>query len=355
MEFKSLFLLPAAWTSTETTLWVFRLLGALTFIVWPGVLVASIMAAAAHVAVETPWTSFVRFLWLASIGYPMYFMALWVWANRLKESSPMLAIFFTALPALLVYGFSAKIYLEGKWQEKRTAERVTTLREEVRENLHAQNYAKAFEIFLNPDRSADSYLLEQSKAPGFDFATEVETSLSAPPSRVLVEHLLRYASPSITGTLAVHWSYLDPNDPIEPTDQSERVLRLLQKWRYSGLNYPGLSTAHQWIWNNLELFTDWEKDLSARKFLQKENPFLLEYAGLFGTPEELTAMIQRYPEELRNKRISRFGTPVNALILDEMIDPSPRKRERIKILRDNGGRLHADEETEEKLELLKSI
>jgi hypothetical protein len=312
------------------------------------------MSAAGHVSKETIWTLGLRVLIFAGIGYPIYFLLWWNWVDSLKASKPLLAILLTALPALLVYGAMGWNHVSSESAKKQTAARVQRYRDEIEAGLKAKDYGLAFDIFFNELRSSDRHLLENSR-PGFNFRALVEESLGRErASEDLVDHLLRYALSSISGTTQVHWAYLDPYDPIEPTNMSLEILHLLNTWKVNGLSFLSLPRARQWVWDHIELYLTPYKEGSAHDVMRSENPLLAEIIEAFGYPES-QAIIEKHPKELLNRRGRVFGTPVHALLLQEELNPYEKNRMRIRLLHEKGARLHSSEETSANLGLLKII
>jgi hypothetical protein len=351
----SMVMIPSTWTTVETLLWIFRLMGGLTFLAWPGVFIASIMGAAAHVSIDTAWTNFTRFLYIASIGYPLYFFLLWKWADFLKINHPTLAVSLTALPVLLIYGAIALNESKSWLEDKKQKQMANSYQEIIVSGLQEKDYEKAFGMFLDESRSTQVAML-QSHSMDFNIREIVEDSLgSHPPSKELIDYTLRLLNPNITG-IGINLLFRSKVKGKEYSlfGMSEEVLKLLQKWKNSGISVNDLPSERQWVWDHLDLYTEDGQYLILLK-LEEENPLTAQLANRFETVEGYSKMIAEKPTELLNRRGTIFGTPLNALLLNYRLERSKNSVFRVKALLEAGAELHPEERTDINLKTLEEI
>jgi hypothetical protein len=351
----SLFTSPETWSWQNILLFSFRILGGLTFIVWPGVLVAGIMGAAGHVSKETAFTAVLRFLYVASIAYPLIFIAIWKWADYLKTSQPLLALFINALPVLVIGGAVGVYALSGYMQFRKVNQKNQALIQQIEEGLKAQDYEKAFQIFSDPERHSEVYLLEESTNPGFSLKNLILSSLGTQvPTKALIEKMIDYARPSVEGVTDVHRAYMT-SSRIDSTDESAAMISLLLHWKNSGLQMSRLSYPHQWVWDHLTIYLNVPRKRPASEILKNENELLSQVLNFYSDEAQFKELLQKFPVELLNKKGDVFGTPLHALLLDELMHTSPNNLKRIQWMWKAGARLQASEENEMNTALLKKI
>ena len=248
----SLFQFPPQWTPLEIALWAFRLLGVLTFIAYPGVLVAGIMSIAAPSARGSLDLSHIllRIFIFASLIYPLIFFAMYFVGDSLKTISPVMALIFTGLPAVLVYGYFGTQYVTSRAQLRQIQSQNNELREQMISDLKSGDFKIAFSFFENPALHDKIYLLENSDDPGFDFAELINQTV--PPTQrngQLIEQMIRYAGPDLRGVTNVHWSSTRPDGRIQLKNQSVAVLALISDWKTQGVHADLLSEPARWWWD----------------------------------------------------------------------------------------------------------
>ena len=99
----------------KTALVLLQATGAFTLLLYPGVLIASIMSLAAEApAAGGPGTSLVRGLLWLSLAYPLVWVALWVFSWRaLRRERTLLALALSAPPALFSLAGGVALFASG--------------------------------------------------------------------------------------------------------------------------------------------------------------------------------------------------------------------------------------------------
>lgn len=340
--------LPTKWSAFETSLFAFKLLGGITFIAYPGVLIASVMSLAAPVAKGDGPSLLWRAFLFTSLIYPFLFAGLWSLAERLKSQQPALALSLVALPVLGIYGYLA-FEAFGDFQKKQQLRETNArLIAQITADLRERRYKEAFAIFNDPSSERQVYLLENSWNPGFDLPGLIRQEVpSSGITDELVSELLRYAGPSIDGATNLHRAHLDPKDTYKSTNSSAEVLQILLEWKRKNILAPKLAYHWQWLWENLELYQD-RKEKKAVLAIAKENPWLaklLEYQFVHEEPVFLEK-IGGVDAKLINQQGAIFGTPLHALLLDNLIKGGSSSAKLIKFLRTHGAELAESEKNE---------
>lgn len=339
--------LPQQFEFMEVSLYVLRFLGALTFVAYPASLIASIMGLAA----PGGGTKSLHWLSIAGLTYPLVILALWWIAEKLRPISPLLTLGLTALPVVVIYGLIAWSFGGDYLKQRAKATRAEENRKEIVAALGAGNYDAAFDVIRNPKRSAEYYHLDNDSRVGFDFHDLIlEAKMRPPLSEKFVRYLLDYVFISITSTY-LHINHAKPSLGKGYTLVTPKLIALLARWKEEGV-LPALALPHQWFIDNIDLFTNPE-ELSAGKFLKTHNPLLDDLLDNFSkTMDEVYQVIDKHPVDLINKRIDRFGTPLNAILLNESFRPSPRHGRFVKALLARGAELHESENSVSNRELL---
>jgi|GEM_PF-5891829 len=341
---------PQQFELMEVSLYVLRFLGALSFVAYPASLIASIMGLAA----PGGGTKSLHWLSIAGLTYPLVILALWWIAEKLKPVSPLLTLSLTALPVVVIYGFLAWSFGGDYLKQRAKTTRASENRTEIVRALEAGNYDAAFDVIRNPKRSAEYYHLDNDSRVGFDFHDLIlEAKIQPPLSEKFVRYLLDYVFISITST-CLHINHAKPSLGKGYTLVTPKLIALLASWKEQGV-LPALAHPHQWFIDNIDLFTD-SKQLSTRSFLQTHNPLLDDLLDDFSkTMDEVYEVMDKHPVDLINKKIDRFGTPLNAILLNESFRPSPRHGRFVRALLARGAELHESEDSERNAELLSKL
>lgn len=286
-----------------------------------------------------------RLLMLISIFYPLIIIALWVGAEKLKTSNPALALILVAIPVFIIYGFYAfekvKSYAKQKEVQSNNQKLITNLNT----HLKQRQYKEALSLFNDPTRGNESYFLENSKSQGFDLSVLIQEQVSEEQiNDELITELLLYCSPSLTGVTRVHRGYLNPNDQIQSTDISEKILQLLLKWRDEKRLSPNLAYHWRWVWDRLELYA-FKKEHLASQQMKNENLVLYKMFDAQFTKEETVfrKQVGDFDLEALNKKGKIFGTPLHAALLNNFIKNGEYSKRLVKFIYAEGGRLDKSE------------
>lgn len=347
-DYRSLIQYPQHVDSFTLSIYVLRVLGLVTFVAYPFVLIASIMGLAA----PGGGTKSLQWLSISGFTYPLVIIVLWWIAEKLNSLSPWLNFAITAIPVVVIYGLIVWSYGGDYLKEREKKNRVVEINQEILKNLEAGQYVQAFDVFTNPDRWADRDAISFVNDPSFNLhKLLLKTNLPEPLPEVFIRELMDYVFNSPLRSFN-HFdnSFRNYQDP--EADVSAKLIALIADWK-NAEKLPRMDWAHQWILDHLELHAPEQKPVLQ---LREENPLTERVLGSYEkTVDSYLTLIDQFPTELLNKKSETFGTPLFFVLLDEAFESYEGNRLRAQALVQRGARLHESEVTPENQKLLAKL